>query len=366
MALRFQGFNGRKRFVHVFSEGDGGLEIGHLELGDIHRGERSKYDSHVHTTASDGERSPEGLASEAFAGGSTVVVTDHFCLSGADAAAAEHSRLVEEYGGECSGSGIVCGIEFSARVDLEGVRQIRKLHILGVGVDTSNRRLNEWLLNYRRLRGMDIEHALEVKCDLEGLGFRFHGNIVERLSCKRNVYQVLVESMFGNRENHRLIERRYGLRIRHLASRHKRRHKNVQIRRKLVRFIRQDYGDFTASKPQLAEIVDLIRGAGGLSVVAHPVTSVPQMPHFSVKKMTEVFMELEAEGMDGVEAYTPRHRLEVADAIAKAALDAGLLVTGGSDAHRFEQCVGVFASPVRGCFRGGSSVRKFQPHGTMV
>lgn len=56
--------------------------------------------------------------------------------------------------------------------------------------------------------------------------------------------------------------------------------------------------------------------------------------------MTEVLLQLKGYGIDGVEAYAPTHRLEVADMIAKSALDAGLLVLGGSDAHRWEQELG--------------------------
>ena len=355
--MRFQGFNGRRRFVHAFFSSDSGeLDIREHELRNLHRGERASYDCHVHTNHSDGERTPEQLAYEAYNGGCSVVVTDHYCLSGADSALAAHRGMVDGGGSEAE-SIVIPGVEFSARVEIPAARQLRKLHILGVGVDTSNRRLNDWLANYRRNRGMDIGHALEVKADLEDAGFRFHSDIVSRLSSRRNVYQVLVESMFAKMENHRLIERRFGLKIRALASRHKRRKKNIQSRRKLVRCMREEYGDFTAQKPLLEEVLSLIRGAGGVAVVAHPVASVPQLPYFSVRKMADVFAELEAVGVDGIEAYNPHHRLEVADAIAKAGLDAGLMVTGGSDAHRLDQEMGRLVKvqpwPVRQCMPSG-------------
>jgi predicted metal-dependent phosphoesterase TrpH len=342
VALRGQGFNGRRRFVHgFFSAEGGGFDIGEVELRNLHRGQLSSHDSHVHTTASDGERTPKQLAYEACAYGKTVVVCDHYSVSGVGSAAAEHARLIEE--GYGIGGGIVAGVEFSARVDIPSLRQIRKLHILGVGVDTGNRRLNDWLADYRRLRGFDIGHALKVKGELEERGFSFHDNIEARLSCRRNVYQVLVESLFARPENRRLVERHFGLKVWTLVSRYKRRRRNDQMRRKMVKHLRLEYGDFTASKPPLEEIVGLIREAGGLAVVAHPVSSVPQMPHFSQRKMLEVFSELASLGVDGIEAYTPSHRLEVADSIAKAALDAGLLVVGGSDAHRREHELGQLA-----------------------
>jgi 3',5'-nucleoside bisphosphate phosphatase len=334
-------FSGGRRFIHgVFVSEGGRFDLGEVELRDIHRGARFFYDSHVHTTASDGERTPQELAFEAYCGGYTVVVTDHYSVSGAQEASEEFERL-RRVGGESAGvCGILSGIEVSAHVDMSEIRQIKKLHILGVGVDDRFRGLSDWLERYKRLRKSDIGHAVEVKDDLEGRGFAFNSNLEQRLTRKRNVYQVLVESFFGRPENRRLIERHFGMRVCNVDSRAKRRKKNAQTRRKIVKIMRGRYGDFNAKKPLLEDVVDLIKRSGGLAVVAHPVVSVPQMPHYSQRKLTEVFMQLKGFGIDGVEAYAPTHRLEVADMIAKSALEAGLLVTGGSDTHRRNQEIG--------------------------
>jgi 3',5'-nucleoside bisphosphate phosphatase len=323
----------------VASAEDGTLDVCEVELRNLHRGFRSSYDSHVHTTASDGERTPMVLANEVYSGGQTVVVTDHYSISGYAAAAAELQSLGEHPSGKPPG-GIIAGIEFSAKVDVSELRQIRKLHILGVGVDPRSKALASWLDDYRSTRVSDIGHAICVKDDLEAMGFGFHDRLAEKLARRRNVYQVLAESIFANPQNRRLIERHFKVRISNLASRRKRKAKNAQARKGIVKCIREWYGDFNASKPSLEEVLDLIRSAGGLSVVAHPVATVPQLPHFSRLKMTEVFMELKAYGVDGIEAYTPRHRIETADLIADAALESGLLITGGSDAHRSDHELG--------------------------
>lgn len=346
VALRVPGsFNGRRRFIHaVFASEDGNYLIEDYELRNIHRGVLSGYDSHVHTNASDGQRTPRGLAREISALGQTVVVTDHYSLNGATDAMDELQIVREEAGG-CIQSEIVAGIEFSVSVKMPSLPQIRKLHILGLAVDPKSRRLKEWLIDYRKKRCSDIDHALTVRADLEGLGFSFEDCLDLRLRNKRNVYQVLAESIFCRPCNRRLLERHFDVMVPHVASRHKRRMKNAQARRRMVKRLRFQYGDFRAAKPRLQEVVELIKAAGGMAVVAHPVASVPQLPHFSIKKMTEVFMELGFAGIDGIEAYTPKHRLEVADAIAKAAFDAGLYVTGGSDTHRMEHDIGRLAHP---------------------
>ena len=316
-----------------------------VELRGIHRGARSLYDSHVHTTASDGELSPAEVAYEACMRGSTVVVTDHYSVSGVGEAVAEAERICGGWSGN-----IVGGVEFSVRVELLEYRQLRKLHVLGVGVDHRSRRLVDWLFEYRRLRGADIDYAMKVKCDLEGRGFRFHGRLMEKLSSRRNVYQVLAESMFSCPENRRLIERHFDLRIWHPASRRKRRAKNAQARRRMVAGLREDYGDFKAAKPGLDEVVELVKAAGGYSVVAHPVVSVPQLPYFSPRRMVDAFSALGSLGVDGIEAYTPTHRLEVADMIARAASDAGLMAFGGSDTHRARHSLGRLTSLPSGEF----------------
>jgi 3',5'-nucleoside bisphosphate phosphatase len=340
-SLRSSPFRESRRFIHAVTVGDGGERlIEEVELRGLHRGFKSRYDSHVHTTASDGSLTPQELASEVCLGGKTVVVTDHYSVGGVDAALAALEGL--DRVGDFNGPGIVAGVEFSARVDDPWLRPLRKLHVLGVGVDHRSHRLNSWLADYRRLRGADVEYALMVKGDLEGRGFRFLRGVGDRLSARRNVYKVLVESMFSCPENRRLIERHFDLRIHHIASRHKRRIKNAQMRKRMVARLREDYGDFKAVKPSLGEVVDLVRRANGFSVVAHPVVSVPQMPHFSRGKMTDVLFGLADAGVDGVEAYTPTHRLEMADGIAAAALDAGLMVFGGSDTHRSGQSIGRF------------------------
>jgi 3',5'-nucleoside bisphosphate phosphatase len=332
--------SGRRRFMHsVFSSGSG-WDVFEVDLRNIHRGVSFQYDCHVHTSASDGQRSPGELALEVYSRGLSVVVADHYCVSGAASAAQEFDSLTRGFGELGGHAGVCAGVEFSVRVELAGLRHVRKLHVLGVGVDAQDRRLSEWLARYRRLRGLDIGHALGVKGELEDEGFVFPEDVDARLGSKRNVYQVLAEALFGVWCNRRLIERRFGVRIGSLASRRRRRVKHAKVRRKMVASMRRRYGDFTAAKPGLDEVVSLVKGAGGLAVVAHPVRSVPQMPHFSHRKLAEVFESLWEAGVDGVEAYTPTHRLEVADSIAKAALDAGLMVFGGSDAHRLSDELG--------------------------
>lgn len=74
--------------------------------------------------------------------------------------------------------------------------------------------------------------------------------------------------------------------------------------------------------------IDLIHGAGGLAVVAHPLSLLKNdMDSGSILKT------LKGLGLDGVEAYYPTHSRKYRKQLVKLAHAHGLFVTGGSDYH---------------------------------
>lgn len=75
--------------------------------------------------------------------------------------------------------------------------------------------------------------------------------------------------------------------------------------------------------PTSAEAIAMIRGLGGVAVVAHP----------SIDDLDGDLERLRDEGLEGVEAYHFCHAPEVAAHFHARARDLGLLVTGGSDFH---------------------------------
>ncbi|HWQ62669.1 MAG TPA: phosphatase, partial [Negativicutes bacterium] len=88
-----------------------------------------------------------------------------------------------------------------------------------------------------------------------------------------------------------------------------------------------------------AETVALVKGAGGLAVLAHP----------GLVGDDAVVRAMLALGLDGLEAYHPSHdRAATARYLAMAAAF-GLAVTGGSDFHgfpgRFPESLGEFTVP---------------------
>lgn len=111
------------------------------------------YDLHTHTTASDGEFSPETLVIKAKANRVDVLaVTDHDTTSSFVAATNEASKHNIK---------LIPGIELSVSwMD-------RSFHIVGLGIDPDNRRLNKSLKETKELRE---QRAIKIGGELEKIG----------------------------------------------------------------------------------------------------------------------------------------------------------------------------------------------------
>jgi len=81
-------------------------------------------------------------------------------------------------------------------------------------------------------------------------------------------------------------------------------------------------------KITVEEGLQLIHGAGGLAVMAHPDSLKLDDAELAVE-----LKRLRGLGLDGVECYYSQHTMERTDVLLEMARAAGLLATGGSDFH---------------------------------
>jgi hypothetical protein len=83
-------------------------------------------------------------------------------------------------------------------------------------------------------------------------------------------------------------------------------------------------------RPRLSaeEAVRLIRGSGGVSVVAHPHTVATDAGGFAAA--FDSFAEV---GIDGIEAHYAEYPPETRTRLAAIATSRGLIATGGTDYH---------------------------------
>lgn len=261
------------------------------------------FDFHLHTRCSDGVRSPaDVLRLAADAGLSAVSITDH--------------DTVDAYPGAGTGgtppagaSRLVPGVELSTRLGS------REAHILGYfpggitpevaayveGIlEARGRRLAQGVARLRE-RGIDISWD---DCTRAAPG---------RVLSRTHIAQVLAEKRYVARA-HRAYELHLGV-------------------------------DVVPLPDEAAEdAVAAIRRLGGIGVWAHPGS----------KEVSESLERLRAAGLEGIEVHHPRRRKEEGRALAAAARERGLLVTGGSDWHGWE------GGPPFGKFRvGEENVKAF-------
>lgn len=88
----------------------------------------------------------------------------------------------------------------------------------------------------------------------------------------------------------------------------------------------------------LKAVCNVIHGAGGLAVLAHPGNQLDR----TADKFKETLSEINNLGIDGIECYYPSHSKEITNICVDFCRENDLLITAGSDSH------GDFASFVDG------------------
>lgn len=259
-------------------------------------------DLHLHTYYSDGTMSPEELVLFAKKRGiETIAITDHDGLGGLAEAAEAGERL---------GVHVIPGIELSTE-DEEGVY----MHILGYCFDRENRELKrevEWIRRKRAERNEKLLAALhQIGCKLtrEDLQLRegqdYVGKPTFALALMRKGYVSSPKEAFR--------EGRF-------------------MRSDVVRSVHRE-------KIPARRAIDLIRGASGFSVLAHPM----KISHMTKSSGEDFFLRLDRQleklkdwGLAGMECYYSSHSLQDTKRLVEMAKAHDLIVTAGSDFHGVE------------------------------
>jgi 3',5'-nucleoside bisphosphate phosphatase len=239
-------------------------------------------DLHMHSTASDGSRTPtEVVRAAKRASLVAIALTDHDTVAGLDEA-----RTV---GGEL-GVRIINGVELSA---VEGDSET---HLLGLHLsDTSV--LDRGLAELREMRGRRAARIVEL---LQALGVQVTLDDVLQQSGqgaigRPHVARALVADGWA-----------------------------VDVRDAFDRYLGAGRPAYVA-KDQLGmrEAIAMVHAAGGLAVLAHPGASATR----------ERLQSLLTLGMDGVEVRHPSHSPQDTARIAALCEQLGLIPSGGSDWH---------------------------------
>ena len=245
-------------------------------------------DLHIHTTFSDGKDTPEEIVEAAKAAGLRyIAITDHDTVEGVTA-------LYESGHYSSSTLRIIPGVGFST-----GDEQ-HEIHILGYNIDLYDAGLQEKLEEISEARWVRFTEIVER---LRGLGYEIGETevLTDERFCKAvgrsHVARVMVRKGYFDSTRacfEQLLKRGCPAYVPH----------------------------FQLSSE---ELIQLIKGAGGIPVLANPKALGDE------KRIARLI----AQGIEGIEAFYPTYDRQDTQHYLDVAQKAGLLVSGGSDYRGF-------------------------------
>jgi predicted metal-dependent phosphoesterase TrpH len=213
-----------------------------------------------------------------------IALTDHDTLSGV----MEAQRVATN-----------TKLEVIAGVEINSEGGWGDLHFLGYYVDPENDLLQERLQEMQNVR---VKRARKMLDRLRDMGMTLEWEKVRALAGGDSIGRP------------------------HIGQALRDQHYVETVREAFERFIDRD-GPAYVPRLRLTppEVIQAITGAGGVPVIAHPVSSGTA----AIERIPE-FVEY---GLRGVEVYYPNHSPEDIEMLLEVCQEYGLLATGGSDFH---------------------------------
>lgn len=255
-------------------------------------------DLHAHSNESDGTLSPEELVRAAKdAGLSAIALTDHDTAGGVARARAEAEKIGIEF---------VPGIELSTEFVAPpgaGERPFQKeVHVVGLFIDPGDAELSEKTREFRECRDGRNE------------------KIVEAL--RREGFSITMEAL--KEENPDCVITRANI-ARYLIG-----HGEVgSVKEAFDKYLgegKKCYVERFKISPE--EAVRLIRGAGGIAILAHPM-----LYHLLPEQLRQLLCSMKEAGLTGLEAFYSTYTKEDEKFCLALAGELSLLPSGGSDFH---------------------------------
>ncbi len=242
-------------------------------------------DFHLHSTASDGVRTPTWVMETAARNGVRVLsLTDHDTTDGLEEARAAAGRL---------GLRLIPGMEISTDVGKVDA------HLLAYGFDVEARELLDFMANMRNGRKERLTKMVAI--------LREHGMPIE----ERRVLEIAGEASVGRPHVARaLVEQGYVKSVQEAFDTWLGNGKPADVNRERL-------------DPR--ESIDLVHRHGGVVFIAHPI--------YMGDDYREPVEALVAAGADGIETYYKNYPPETVRYHEQLASEFGLARSGGSDYH---------------------------------
>ena len=246
-------------------------------------------DLHTHTTFSDGTYTPKELIEYAAQKGlKAIAVTDHDTVESYESSAfwAKHYNIE-----------LIPGVEIEA--DYEGI----EVHILGLFIDPKNKALLELLDNLQQIRKDRDNRIIEI-LNKDGINVKIED----------------IQALSGVQATNRPLFAKYLVMNGYYDS----------ISDAMINYLghgKRAYVEKSAL-PKPSIIFDIIKRAGGISILAHPIQY--GLDYFREEDMIK---ELKACGLVGLEAIYSENDPEDTRRYLEMAKRFSLIVSGGSDFH---------------------------------
>ncbi|HPX91463.1 MAG TPA: PHP domain-containing protein [Spirochaetota bacterium] len=248
-----------------------------------------KVDLHCHTTASDGIKTPSDLIDCAIANNlCAIAITDHDTINGLSEAI-EYSKGKEIH--------LIPGIEFS--IAFEG----GSFHLVGLYIDHTYKPLIEKTSELQKVRDGRIYRIIEdlahhgIDIPVEDVLAESDGGTMGR----PHVARVLVK--YGYASNITEVFRNY--------------------------LVKGKPGYVPKQRIPLDEAISLIKGSGGIPILAHPV-SLNYKSFMEFENLLKGFVDA---GVEGIEIYSSMHKASDVEEFKHLAKKYNLFESGGSDFH---------------------------------
>ena len=254
----------------------------------------TKFDLHLHTTASDGELTTWQIVSLAKKQGfKLIAITDHDTVSGAEEGFEASQRL---------GVRVIPGVEISTEW------QEKKVHILGYGIDIKNKILLNKLEEFKKERK---RRAKKITAKLRKLGFKIYfSDIIEKAHGSIGRPHI-AKAVLAYPENRVFLK------------------KEIDWRKFIEQYLAEGKSAFIKKeKIDSVEAIKLIHIAGGLAVWAHSAYYTPDK-----EELVRVAEKFKKAGLDGIEVFCRDHDKRDVELLYGLAKKLKFFITGGSDFH---------------------------------
>jgi hypothetical protein len=257
------------------------------------------FDLQSHSVHSDGTLAPrEVVHAAAEAGVELLALSDHDTAAGVPEAAQAAAE---------AGIGLVTATEITSIFDGQ-----QDVHVLGYLVDPQEKGLLKTLEHSRTSR----ERRAQAMADaLRELGFTLDERaLTERAAQGKSIGRPhLAQAVVSQEANHARLESE----------------RLVDPTAFLVAYLIEGKPAFRDREaPTVQESIELIHGAGGVAVWAHPFWDVKDP-----REVLEAIDRFRGGGLDGVESFYVTHTQEQTELLVRRCAELDLLSTGSSDFH---------------------------------